>query len=553
MRPTANEIVFGLMALSAAHVTVALADNPTQVAGLNSTWAKCASLRNITIPASEIGMPTRGAVVTQTKLVPARATNPFGEYCLVDGEIAPLDSQAQKIKFSVAMPTQWNGKMVHFGGGAFNGEVVSPLGLGSGPGGSDSSFVTTPPPPLARGYITFGSDSGHAAAVSPGASFALNEEQLRNFGGEQLKKTRDAVMFLVKTRYGVVPTYSYFLGGGGGGRESYAVIQQYPEDYDGVVAMYPDVDMTATLLKMQVISRDMWLNSGAGWISRAKSDFLHRTELAACDKLDNLEDFIISNVDACRIDFDNLRCPDGKDTGSECFSDAQLKTLRDIHSPIKLPYVLANGETSLPASRIGTDWGASRHMVGTSWDAPPTSIADIAYFAAADTFVRYALLGGRKDADTLTFDPLKPGSILPRIHKVASFLARTSVDIDRFIGKSGKWIVVNGQTEEIFTPTANVNYHQRLVAKYGQAQIDKVLRFYLVPGHGHFNAAAGPTLDALENWVERGIAPETLTVVDESPEGLGRSRPMCVYPSWPKYSGVGDPNLASSFSCAVNQ
>jgi hypothetical protein len=30
----------------------------------------------------------------------------------------------------------------------------------------------------------------------------------------------------------------------------------------------------------------------------------------------------------------------------------------------------------------------------------------------------------------------------------------------------------------------------------------------------------------------------------------GRTRPLCEYPSWPKYKGSGDVNLASSFTCS---
>jgi feruloyl esterase len=225
--------------------------------------------------------------------------------------------------------------------------------------------------------------------------------------------------------------------------------------------------------------------------------------------------------------------------------------LRDIHSSIDLPYELGEGERSLPASRIGADWGSSRHLAGDCWDALPAEIGEIAYFRAADTFVRTALLRDPNASDTLAFDPLRPGKLLARIQELARLLDRTGTDLDRFIARGGKWILINGQSEEVFSPTANIDYYRGLVHRYGQDRTDSFLRFYLIPGHGHFNAVSGPTLDALESWVEHGIAPGTLTVVDEAPEARGRSRPMCVYPSWPKYNGTGDPDLASSFSCAL--
>jgi hypothetical protein len=31
----------------------------------------------------------------------------------------------------------------------------------------------------------------------------------------------------------------------------------------------------------------------------------------------------------------------------------------------------------------------------------------------------------------------------------------------------------------------------------------------------------------------------------------GRTRPLCLYPAWPRYKGTGDLNAASSFVCTT--
>jgi len=479
-------------------------------------------------------------------MVPAAASNPG--YCLVEGEIASVYAEAQNIRFSLAMPSHWNGKTTHIGGGGFDGSVVSPVDIDS------ISVIVALPLPLARGYVVYGSDSGHESADGFDASFTLNAEQLRNFAGEQLKKTHDAVIFLVKSFYGAAPIHSYFIGASGGGREALAVIQRYPEDYDGVVAMFPATGFVTRGFKLQLIRRDMRLHNGAGWIGKAKADFLRKVALNACDKLDGLEDSIISNVDACRIDFKELRCPDGRDSEAQCFSDAQLKTLQDIYSPNKLPYTLIGGRTELPAFAIGADWGsavADNNSAGSS----PALIDRVGVFHLADSFVRYFVLRAPQ-ADALAFDPLNPGTALPQVQEAAKLFEQTSVEVDKFIARGGKWILLHGQSDDIIPTAETVEYYQRLVAKYGPAKTATFLRFYLLPGYAHgrgfsFNGNGGPTLDALEDWVERGIVPGTLTIVDANPEGHGRSRPMCVYPAWPKYKGVGDASLASSFSCAL--
>jgi hypothetical protein len=40
-----------------------------------------------------------------------------------------------------------------------------------------------------------------------------------------------------------------------------------------------------------------------------------------------------------------------------------------------------------------------------------------------------------------------------------------------------------------------------------------------------------------------------LTAVDENPATKGRSRPMCVFPAWPKYDGTGAVAAAASYHC----
>ena len=165
--------------------------------------------------------------------------------------------------------------------------------------------------------------------------------------------------------------------------------------------------------------------------------------------------------------------------------------------------------------------------------------------------MRHAFLRDSTTANTLAFDPLKPGKARTRLQELATLFDRGGrVAIDRFIARGGKWILIHGQAEEVFSPVPAITYYEKLVARYGQARTDTFLRFYLIPGHGHFNAVGGPNLDALEEWVEHGNVPQALTVIDERGAQAGRSRPMCLYPAWPKYNGAGDPKLASSFSCA---
>jgi feruloyl esterase len=55
-------------------------------------------------------------------------------------------------------------------------------------------------------------------------------------------------------------------------------------------------------------------------------------------------------------------------------------------------------------------------------------------------------------------------------------------------------------------------------------------------------------------WVERGRAPRTPVASKADPTGVVRfTRPLCEYPSYPRYVGYGDPNKAASFRSVVDK
>jgi predicted esterase len=153
----------------------------------------------------------------------------------VSGAINPADPAAPQIKFHIAMPTVWNNKIMMFGGGGYDGTIPAPTGnVPAGP--------TTHLTPLGRGYATFASDSGHQANAlgSEDGSFGVNDEAVANFSGDALKKTRDAAVYLIDKRYAVkAPKRAYFAGGSSGGREALAVVQRWPQDWDGSIVLYP--------------------------------------------------------------------------------------------------------------------------------------------------------------------------------------------------------------------------------------------------------------------------------------------------------------------------
>jgi carboxylesterase type B len=542
-------------------------DTPTPPPPPTATPLSCAQLAGTAIPAASIGLPTTGGTVVSATVVAPSGTAPkaIPEYCLVVGKISPVDPAAPDIRFNLALPTDWNHKVVMFGGGGFDGSI--PAVTGNVPVGP-----TDQPNPLGRGYATFASDSGHQANAfgSQDGSFALNDEAADNFGGNAIKKTRDAATYLIKSRYAVdAIRKAYFAGGSTGGREAIAAITRWPADWDGAISLYPAWNDAAALLHGQRVSRA--LAQPGAYPNTPKRALVYAAAMEACDGLDGVVDGLIGNQQRCNAVFDPatasvagnpLRCPGGADTGDTCLSDAQITALKVMNTDTQFHFSLASGETHYPGYNVwGADLGITTNpsplqptitflALGTSAPATPMPRTSPYIGTLLDQWIKYSVT---RDAgyDSLSFDPENPGPWANRVSQLSTLLD-TRVDLDAFAAKGGKLLLAHGLADVLVSTRATEEYYQRLQSHMGPTTVDKFVRYYEIPGLGHavstaFNAA-WDSLTTLDNWAENGTAP-TAQVVADTAGVPGRTRPLCDHPKWARYNGTGDVNLAASFTC----
>jgi len=529
--------VLGCAALGASFGTFANSDAP-------KAQQACAALSGLRIPASAIGLPTTGAAVEKAGVVAADATdNANGEYCAVTGLISPVSPAAPAIEFQVNLPSIWNGKAVQLGGGGYDGTLVTATGRAA----LEPADVATP---LKQGFVTLGSDGGHKGGPGFDGRFGLNDEALLNYGKESIKKTHDVAIALVRERYGRAPGKFYFIGGSQGGHEALDAAARYPADYDGVVSNYPAYNVTMLHLASLNVGKAVYGNNGAGWLSPAKTRLLTDAVYAACDTvaLDGVKDGIISNVAGCNAAFnigtvkEKLACPAGQDVDS-CLTPAQIAAVERITSSYRPEFPrwpLLEGAL-FQVSDFGT------RPVPTN---PPAQTDALLYNAGAATS-KY-IISRDPSLDALTFDPDTSAALRARTQEVAKVMDVTDVDLSAFRKKGGKIILVHGTVDDFISPHNTVAYYNRQREVQGAKALDSFLRFYLVPGLGHgmgpFDAKYDGLL-VLQEWVERDRVPGTLTAVDENPATKGRTRPMCVFPAWPKYGGKGPVDAASSYQC----
>lgn len=507
--------------------------------------AACASLQGLSIPASSIGLPTSGAMVqTAVPVAASDQNNPNGDFCKVTGIIKPHNPTSPNMEFEVNLPSSWNRRALQMGGGGYNGTLVTGLaGFTLQPATVDN--------PLKQGFVTLGTDGGHKSTAGFDGTFAMDDEALRNFGKESVKKGHDAAIEIIKKAYGRAPERFYFIGGSQGGHEALDAAARYPNDYDGVVSHYPAYNVTLLHLGSLNAGRALYDGGGTGWMNPAKVKLITDAVYAKCDSLDGAKDGTIGDVRGCNSAFDvkTLRCANGADSGDTCLSDAQLAAVARIASDYKPGFKIAGMDTFPRWALLeGAQFQGRSNFGQVPQPSNPLSGKEPLLYTAGDQTAKF-IISRNPTLDTMQFDPRQFQS---RIATVASIMDVSDVSLEPFRKKGGKIILTHGTADDFITPHNTELYYQRQVAQFGQAAVDGFIRFYMIPGFGHgfgpFNAKFD-SLSALQNWIEKGQAPAGLAAIDGNP-GAMRSRPLCEWPKWPKFTGApGTESSASSFTC----
>jgi Tannase and feruloyl esterase len=521
-----------------------------------------------TMPASVVGLPS-GAVTIRSAILMAAtplSVNPGGptpaslinpakpEHCQVLGFISPLDVNAPNIEFQLNLPSQWNGRSVQFGGGGFNGVLIT--GTTLAPSGRYDL-----PAPLGKGFVTYGTDSGHQNKPNiPPQAFALNDEALENFTHASYKKVRDVAVAAMKRYYGQGPTKLYFVGSSEGGREGVMMAQRYPNDFDGIFSRVPVLNWVG----LQMFGTRSGLSLlGANWVSPAKAKLVNDATLAACDALDGAVDSIVADYQRCAKEFDpaKLRCPNGVDGGEACLSDGQISAIKLLRSPLVYPYPLANGVTQYPGYAMGGEGALGSGPTGgwPSWwsgkaplTQPASPTGSIVWFYGGGAVQYFFAQDANYDLKKYT-----PGDFPERTKRISQLMDATDPDLSAFKARGGKLIIKEQIADYAQSPYAGITYFGTVQAKMGEANVRSFARLYTAPGVDHVGAGAPANIDMLDvlvNWVERNQAPEAngpLVHVEQDtrlPFEVLRSRPMCEYPMVPRYKS-GDVKLAASFAC----
>lgn len=139
----------------------------------------------------------------------------------------------------------------------------------------------------------------------------------------------------------------------------------------------------------------------------------------------------------------------------------------------------------------------------------------------------------------------------------AGMLLNAGSDLIAFFSMGHKLILWHGASDWAISAQGSVDYFNAVAKQVGGTlKRDESMEFYLAPSVQHcFGGSGADTFSftgALAAWVERGTRPDATRLVARKVDAAGKTlftRPLCAYPTFPKYKGKGDANDDASFEC----
>jgi feruloyl esterase len=512
------------------------------------TQESCESLQRLVLPGAKVTSAVRvaaGEFAPPSNATPRLAGSEalrkkLPAFCRLAVVATPSADSA--INIEVWLPESgWNGKFRGQGNGGFAGEIIY-LGLETA---------------VLAGYASASTDTGHSGTPTD-AKWALGHpEKVTDFGYRAIHEMTRISKAAAEAYYGSAPRRSYFASCSNGGRQGLMEAQRYPEDYDGILAGAPANDFTHLLTN--ALSNAQALTSEEGsYIPASKIPALARVVNAACDAQDGVADGLVNDPRRCRFDPSTMLCKDSD--SDQCLTAKQVTTMKKLYSGGHD----AHGNPIFPGYVPGAEDGQAGWILWITGLAPGKSLL----FAFSNGFFSNMVY---EKADWNYKDANLDAALKLAEEKTARKLNATDTDLSHFKARGGKLVLYHGWNDPAISALNTVDYFERVVKKMGRPGTEPFARLYLLPGMQHCGSGPGPnsfgewsgdSADpqrnislALEQWVEKGIAPgaviATKYVNDEERDGVKMRRPLCPYPQVAQYKGSGDTNDAKNFICAA--
>ena len=458
-------------------------------------------------------------------------------FCRVVGTVQrALDSS---IGFEVWLPTSdWNGRYQQVGNHGFSGVI----------------YWGEMAPQLRRGFAAGATDDGHiASGTSPfDVSWAYGHPaKIEDWTTQAVHQLAQKAKLLITAFYGKPLRASYFNGCSNGGRQGIKEAQDFPDDFDGILAGGAALHATQGATEQLIMSLNLQRTGIQGERGKTILELALAAATKACDRLDGVADGIVGNPTRCHWDPHDLICKTGT-TSSDCITTAQADALaenmRDVTDPVTREWVFS-----------GMPPGSEFNQISFQYELGPAPFG----------LSNYRIATNNPSWDGSSFNL---HADLPKLNSALGAANALNPDLNKFAAHGGKLIQYHDWDDAAFTPGGTIKYYNDVVKTVGHGDIAKVQRFYrlfMVPGVGHCAGGPGPNnfgeegqqavsddaehdaVTALMRWVEKDQAPEKLIatkfIADDPKQGIKMQRPLFPYPAEAVWNGRGDTNKAENF------
>jgi len=466
------------------------------------------------------GTTVDAATYVASGFVPPGSTGAINQpFCRL--EVTSRPSADSDIKSEVWMPavTAWNGRFLAVGGSGNSGSIQY-AAMGDG---------------LAAGYAVLSTDNGHKGNEQ---TFAIGHpEKVIDFGHRAQAVTAVSGKALTKAFYEESAKKSYWLGCSQGGGKGMMQSQRYPDNFDGIVAGSPVFDWVGSQFAASWVAVK-GMRDPAAFVPKAKLPVVRKAAMAACDGKDGLADGVIQRPERCEFNPAVLACAPGTDSNA-CLTPGQVASMQRYYSPVTRPDGRQIYAAYPPGSEGGSAWLGSTSPLG-NWAGfwPHVVYENPAYSIVASLNV---------DSD-VDYNFAKA--------KLAAHYDAVNTDLTAFNARQGKLMIWHGYDDFAVSAYHTRDYVDQVTSRHGTGT-NNFMRAFFAPNVGHCGGSDGPQLDqmallaSMVEWVEKGVAPASVTATRRVGNVVERTMPVCAYPLVAKYRGTGDSKDAASFTCSA--
>ncbi|KAF4425156.1 tannase and feruloyl esterase [Fusarium acutatum] len=450
------------------------------------------------------------------------------DICRLSFDVAT--STNSSVRFEAWLPLDWSGRFLGVGNG----------GLGGCFKYDDLNYGAS------QGFATIGTNNGHDG--NHGKPFYNHPGTVEDYAYRSVHLEAVLGKRIVRSFYGFSHKKSYYLGCSTGGRQGFKEAQEFPEDFDGIVAGAPAFDMLALFYWSGVLGQALGKPGSATYITATDWSLIYDNILEQCDEVDGIKDGIIDDPDLCQYRPEALIC--GPSQKSGCLTGAKAETIRTIFTPVYGP----DGQFVYPRLQPGCnatdrftsieqpfgyllDW--MRYVVENdpSWD-PWT-------FTAND----WLALSGKDDFGVSTWNG----------------------NLTRARDRGTKILHYHGLQDPLITSDNSARYYNYVSRTMGLTvkEMDGFYRYFRISGLGHCRGGTGANriganldtlgpyepesnvLAAIVDWVENGKAPKFIKGTQYASSGTKdviAQKKHCRYPRRNVYV-KGNPASPDSWRC----